>query len=157
MRMSLRLIVSLVLALTLVSLLFAVYQVEAENRSKRNELERRAQILAESLQETVEPLRENGSQEKLRQIVEKFGSRQGLAGVVIYSSEGQPVLMTSNLKRLGPEVLPLDKGVLQGKSWGDFFTLGQTEVFPNSRLPASVRSAMFGDVRFAGARLTCAS
>jgi cell division protein FtsL len=56
MRMSFRLIVSLVLAITLVSLLFTAYQVETENRSKRNELERRAQILAQSLRETIEPL-----------------------------------------------------------------------------------------------------
>jgi hypothetical protein len=80
MRMSFRLIVSLVLAIALVSLLFAVYQVETENLSKRNELERRAEILAESLQETVEALREEGSQEKLHQIIEKFGSRERLAG-----------------------------------------------------------------------------
>ena len=114
--MSFRLIVPLVLAITLVSLLFAVYQVETENRSKRNELERRAEILAESLQETVEALREEGSQEKLHQIVEKFGSRERLAGIVIYSSEGQPVLMTSDLaKRLGPEIPPLDTAVFQGK------------------------------------------
>jgi hypothetical protein len=127
--MSFRLIVSLVFAITLVSLLFAVYQVETENRSKRNELERRAEILAEGLQETVEALRDEGSQEKLPQIVEKFGSRERLAGVVVYSSEGQPVLMTSDLaKRWGPEIPPLDKAVFQGKSWGNFFKLGQTEM-----------------------------
>jgi uncharacterized membrane protein affecting hemolysin expression len=129
MRMSFRLIVSLVLAITLVSLLFAAYQVGTENRNKRNELERRAQILAESLQETVEPLLEKGSQEKLHQLVEKFGSRERLAGVVVYNSQGQPVLMTSELaKRLGPEIPPLAKAVFQGKSWGDFFKLGQTQM-----------------------------
>ena len=127
--MSFRLIVSLVLGITLVSLLFAVYQVETEKRSKRGELERRAEILAESLQETVEALREEGSQEKLHQLIEKYGSRERLAGVVVYSSEGQPVLMTSDLaKRLGPESPPLDKAVLQGKSWGDFFKLGQSHM-----------------------------
>ena len=127
--MSFRLIVSLVLAITLVSLLFAVYQVETEKRSKRGEVERRAEILAESLQETVEALREEGSQEKLHQIVENFGSRERLAGVVVYSSEGQPVLMTSDLaERLGPAIPPLDKAVLQGKSWGDFFKLGQSDM-----------------------------
>jgi alpha,alpha-trehalose-phosphate synthase [UDP-forming] len=129
MRMSFRLIVSLVLAITLVSLLFAVYQVETENRSKRNELERRAQILAENLQETVEPLLEKGPQEQLRPIVEKFASRERLAGVVVYSGEGQPVLMTSDLaKWFGPKMPPLHRAVLQGKSGGDFFKLGQTQM-----------------------------
>ncbi len=129
MSMSFRLIVSLVLAITLVSLLFAVFQVETENRSKRNELERRAEIQAESLQETVEAVREEGSQEKLHQIVEKFVSRERLAGVVVYNSESHPVLMTSELaKQLGPEMPPLDKAVFQGKNWGDFFKVGQTEM-----------------------------
>ena len=50
MRMSLRLILSLVAAVTLVSIAFAVYQVEAEDRSRRTELEKRAQVLAESME-----------------------------------------------------------------------------------------------------------
>ena len=45
MRLSLRLIVSLVFAVTIVSVAFALYQVQAENRSRKNELERRAQLL----------------------------------------------------------------------------------------------------------------
>ena len=39
--MSLRLIIYLVVSITLVSLVFAVYQVRSENRSKRDELNRR--------------------------------------------------------------------------------------------------------------------
>ncbi len=129
MRLSSRLIASLVLGLTLVSLLFAVYQVEAENRNKRNELKRRAQTLAESLQEAVEPLLEKGSQVKLHQIVEKFGSRQGLAGVVIYGKDGKPLFMTSALaERFGREAPPLDKSVIQGTNWENFFQLGETEM-----------------------------
>ena len=56
MRMSLRLILSLVLTVTLISVLFALYQVRADTHSRESDLEKRAQVLAESLQETVEPL-----------------------------------------------------------------------------------------------------
>jgi hypothetical protein len=45
MHISLRLIISLV-ALTLISILFAVWQVRAEDRVKRNELESRSRVLA---------------------------------------------------------------------------------------------------------------
>jgi hypothetical protein len=124
-----RRVVSLVFGLTLVSLLFAVYQVEAENRSKRNELERRAQILAESLQEAVEALPEKGSQETLHQIVEEFGSRQGLAGVVIYNRDGKPLWMTSALaEQFGTQLPLLDHAVFQRSSRKAFFPLGQTEM-----------------------------
>jgi alpha,alpha-trehalose-phosphate synthase [UDP-forming] len=129
MRLSFRLIASLVFGLTLVSLLFAVYQVRAENRAKRNELERRAQILAESLQLAIEPLLEKGSQAKLHQIVEKFGSREGLAGVVIYGKEGNPLFMTSALvDRFGREAPRLYSAVFEGQAWKNFFQLAETEM-----------------------------
>ena len=58
MRMSFRLIASLIVGVSLVSVLFAVFQVNEEKRGLRNELAKRAEILAESLGENVEPLLE---------------------------------------------------------------------------------------------------
>ena len=125
MRTSLRLILSLVLAVTLVSVLFALYQVEADNHARRSELEKRAQVLAESLQESVQPLVANGAQEDLQRIMERFGNRERLAGVAIYDVQGHPVLMTSNLpERLGPKLPALDKTVFRGNGWGEFFKAG---------------------------------
>ena len=76
MRLSLRLILSLIFAVTLVSVLFALYQVQADRRARRNELEKRAQLMAESLQETVQPLLARGAQSNLQRIVERFGNRE---------------------------------------------------------------------------------
>lgn len=65
MRLSLRLILFLVAGITLVTFLVARNEVRSEKRGLRTELERRAGILAESLQEIVEPALERGSRDQL--------------------------------------------------------------------------------------------
>jgi len=122
MRLSFRLIVSLVVAVTLVSILFAFYQVRTDNRTRRTDLEKRAQVLAESLQETVEPLFARGAKANLQRIVERFGNRERLDGVAIYDSDGRPIFTTPKLAgRLGAEPPALDKRVFEGAGWGRFF------------------------------------
>jgi len=69
MRMSLRLIISLVVGVTLSSFLFAVYQVKAEKRGLRTELENRAAIVGESLEGKVGPLISFRSHRRLRERV----------------------------------------------------------------------------------------
>jgi len=122
MRLSFRLIVSLIFAVTIVSVLFALYQVQADNRARRNDLEKRAQLMAESLQETVQPLLAKGAQGTLQRLMERFGNRERMEGVAIYDAQGRPVLMTSNLAaRLGSKLPPLSKTVFQGNGYGEFF------------------------------------
>jgi len=129
MRLSLRLIVSLVLAVTIVSVAFALYQVDAENRSRKNELERRAQLLAESLQETVEPLLASGAQDSLQRIVERFGNRERLDGIAIYDKQAHPVVMTPNLAaRLGPELPAVVKTLMEGHNSSLFFQAGKDPI-----------------------------
>jgi len=129
MRLRLRLIVSLVVAVTIVSVAFALYQVQAEDRSRKNELERRAQVLAESLQETVEPLLAKGAQDSLQRIVERFGNRERLDGIAIYDKQAHPVVMTPNLAaRLGPELPAVAKTLMDGHSSSLFFQAGKDSV-----------------------------
>src|ERR1700685_1517047 len=109
MRMSLRLILSLIATVTLISILFTLYQVRADTRIRRSDLEKRAQILAESLQETVEPLWMKGANGSLRRIVERFGNRERLDGVAIYDVKSRPVFVTPSLaSRLGVAPPALD-------------------------------------------------
>ncbi|HXA68461.1 MAG TPA: trehalose-6-phosphate synthase [Bryobacteraceae bacterium] len=129
MRLRLRLIVSLVVAVTIVSVAFALYQVQAEDRSRKNELERRAQVLAESLQETVEPLLAKGAQDSLQRIVERFGNRERLDGIAIYDKQAHPVVMTPNLAaRLGPELPAVAKTLMDGHNSSLFFQAGKDSV-----------------------------
>ncbi len=98
--LSIRLIVSLILAVTLVSLLSSYYQVRREQRNLRKDLERRAAVLAESLAGNVEPQLENGSTQTLQGIVERFSNRERLAGVVVIDTKLQPVAQSPGLALL---------------------------------------------------------
>ena len=89
MKLSLRLILFLVAAVTIVTFVVSKNEVRAEKRGLRTDLVHRAEILSESLQEIVEPALEKGSREQLRRIVERFGNREQLAGVAVYDSHGE--------------------------------------------------------------------
>ena len=106
MRLSLRLITFLVVGITLVTFVVARNQVRSEKRGLRADLERRAEILGESLQEIVEPAL--GSREQLRRTVERFGNRERLAGVVVYDAQGGVLAESSSLAtRLNALSVPL--------------------------------------------------
>ncbi|MGB6429215.1 MAG: trehalose-6-phosphate synthase [Candidatus Acidiferrales bacterium] len=97
MRSNLRFILPLIASVALVSLLFAVYRAESEKRALRNELTARAATLAESLQETVEPLVNGAPDRNLQRVVERFGHRDNLAGIAVYDDSGAPLAITSGL------------------------------------------------------------
>ena len=102
MRLSFRLICALVIVLTLVSLLFSYFQFRAERRGLRQELQKRAQVLADSLQESVVPVLEKRSRRTLQQLVERFGNREHLAGIAIYDQHEVPIAITSGLTKQFP-------------------------------------------------------
>lgn len=125
MRLSLRLILLLVLGVTLVTFLVARNEVRSEKRGLRADLERRAEILAESLQEIVEPALDRGSHEQLRRVVERFGNRERLAGVVVYDARGEVLAESSNLiDRLAPPPVPLARIKSGEGGFSQFLQLG---------------------------------
>ena len=125
MRLSLRLILSLVIGITLVTFFISRNEVLSEKRGLRADLARKAEILAESLQEIVEPALERGSHEQLRHIVERFGSRQQLAGVVVYDPDGKVLAASSGLEaRFTPPPVPLDQIGSTDQGISEFVKLG---------------------------------
>src|SRR5947208_3626959 len=88
MRTTLKIILPLIVSVATVSLFFAAYQVRTEKSTLRNDLSRRAEILGESLQESVEPLLDRAPVRSLQRLVERFGQREHLKGVVVYSKAG---------------------------------------------------------------------
>ena len=126
MRISLRLILLLFIGIALVSLFFARADVRGEKRGLRAELERRAEVLADSLQEVVSPVLANDSSRELERIVERFGNRERLAGVAIYDLNGNPVAMTSGLMgRLSNVPSTVALSLRENTGRGEFVTLGQ--------------------------------
>lgn len=112
MRISLRLIVWLIIGVGLAAFLFAYYQVRVARRSLRGELQRHASLLAEGLGEALVPGLDSGSSKDLRQVVERFGNRERLAGIAVFDSRGLPLAVTSgldarlaNMSRVVPQVL----------------------------------------------------
>lgn len=125
MRLSLRLILSLVIGITLVTFFISRNEVISQKRGLRADLERRAQILAESLGEIVEPALERSSHEQLRHIVERFGNRQRLAGVVVYDPKGEVIAESSSLaSRFTPPPVPLDQVENSDDGVSEFLKLG---------------------------------
>ena len=99
MRVSLRLFVPVLLAVIAVSLLFSSYQVRRDRRIQERDLSRRAELLADSLDESVTPLL--GSRQELQRLVDRLGNRERVTGIAIYDRRAHPLAVTSGLaKRL---------------------------------------------------------
>src|SRR5579872_1001262 len=95
--LSVRLIVSLIVGITLVSLGFSYYEVVGEKRRLRSDLERRAEVLGESVAGNVEKSWESGSEKGLQRLVQRFANREHLLGVAVYDKQGKVIAITSEL------------------------------------------------------------
>jgi alpha,alpha-trehalose-phosphate synthase [UDP-forming] len=124
--LSLRLIVSLIVGITLVSLGFSYYQVMGEKRVLRSDLERRAEVLGESVAGNVEKAWESGSDRGLQRLVQRFANREHLLGIAVYDRQGQAVAITPELAGVLPTI-PSDvtKAMTEGHGEGDYVRLGQ--------------------------------
>jgi alpha,alpha-trehalose-phosphate synthase [UDP-forming] len=126
-RLSLRLILFLVVGISLVTFVISRNQVRSEKYGLRVDLQRRAEVLAESLQEIVEPALQRSSQPQLRRIVERYANKQQLAGVVIYDERGRVLAESSTLAtRVNPPPVPLEQMKTSAQGLGKFITLGGT-------------------------------
>ncbi len=96
--LSIRLIVALIAGITLVSLASSYYEALGEKRGLRGDLERRAEVLGESLAGNVEPNLEKASAPELQRIVEHYGNREHLSGLAIYGRQGDLLAVTPELK-----------------------------------------------------------
>jgi alpha,alpha-trehalose-phosphate synthase [UDP-forming] len=98
--LSARLIISLIIGITLVSLSTSYYQVLVTNRGMRKDLEHRAELLGESLSKNVERDLERDPQRALKRTVQQFANREHLAGLAVYDPQGHPLAVTTNLEPL---------------------------------------------------------
>ncbi len=94
--LSVRLIVSLIVGITLVSLGFSYYEVLREKRVLRSQLERNSEELGESFALNVE--RSWESARTLQRTVQRFGTREHLLGVAVYDLQGKLLAITPELK-----------------------------------------------------------
>jgi len=104
--MSFRLIFSLIIGVTLLSFLLAVFQVKAEKRSLRRELNNRAAILAESLEGKVTSLLESRSHKLLEALASQFGNREPMEGIAVFDRSGERLVSTPALEGSVTSELP---------------------------------------------------
>src|ERR1700692_1091261 len=97
MRFSYRLILSLIVALTAISLVFATYQAGAEMQALKDDIQLHALELAEGQQRSAESRLERGSQPEVQALVDRFQNHERLSGVAIFDAHGQPVATTPSL------------------------------------------------------------
>ncbi len=121
MRPTSKLLLMLVAIIAAVSLLFTTYRVWTENQEQRDDLNQRAEVLAESLAETVQLQMEQGSVAELPRIVARFGNREHLAGIAVYNAQGKQLAVTPGLQEFMPELSPtLMRPVLGEQGKGEF-------------------------------------
>ncbi|MFZ0736819.1 MAG: trehalose-6-phosphate synthase [Candidatus Acidiferrales bacterium] len=97
-RISLRLVAPLVASVAIVSLLFAAYQVRTENRSLHRDLERRSEVLAESMRDTVETDLTKRSDAALRRTLDRLGHRDNIAGIAVFNPQGDALAVSAGLE-----------------------------------------------------------
>src|SRR5437016_13615813 len=97
MRTTLKIVIPLIVSVAAVSLFFAAYQGRTEKRLLRNDLSRRAEILGESLQESVEPLLDRWAEKNLQRLVERFAQGEHWKGVAAYNGAGASWAITPRL------------------------------------------------------------
>jgi trehalose 6-phosphate synthase len=139
---SLRLIVSLILGITLVSSGFSYYEVLGEKRALRSDLERRAELFGESLAGNVEQawsadirkagpdrVPESVPSNELQQLVQRFGNREHMLGVAIYDRQGALVAVTPELKQALIASPPtVNQAITQNHEESSFVRLGSIPV-----------------------------
>jgi trehalose 6-phosphate synthase len=122
--MSVRLILSLVAAVTLIAWLFDFAQVQLERERLKDELESRAAVLGEILARSIEPSLEQEPNAKLQRIVETFSNRERMTGVAIYDGAGQPLVVTPAIAQLRePPAIALNV-IRSGRDSRQFQTAG---------------------------------
>jgi hypothetical protein len=119
--LSVRLIVSLIVGVMLVSLCSSGYEVWVGKRNLRRDLQRRSEVLAESLAGSVERDLEKGAFPTLRKTVQRFANRENLIGMAVYDPQGNVIAITGDLASKMGQAPPVVLETLKENSEADAF------------------------------------
>src|SRR3954467_85239 len=127
--LSARLIIALILGVILVSLCSSEYEVLSTKRNLRRDMQRRAEVLGESLAGNVERDLERGATQTLRRTVQRFANRENLIGLAVYDPQGQIVAVTSDLgPRLAETPAVVQQSLRNSQEVDAFQKLGEQHV-----------------------------
>lgn len=121
MKITLRLIASLIIVAAVVAGIFSFLQARDEKYRLADELERRAIILSDSLRESIQILIKNNERSKLDQLLERFGNRERLLGLIIYGADGRFISETPGLSSALRQPFPhTNRALHQNRGTGGF-------------------------------------
>lgn len=133
MKITLRLICVLVSAVAAVALFFSLQQARQEQNRLSNDLEKRANVIADSLKISVEPLL-GPDTVPLQRIMDKFSNRERLVGVDVHDISNNPTAVSTGLRsklEMHPELLAetIQEVERTNADYGHFVNLGQELVY----------------------------
>ncbi|HTL71323.1 MAG TPA: trehalose-6-phosphate synthase [Candidatus Eisenbacteria bacterium] len=133
MKITLRLIFFLVSVIALAAVGLSFWQAQQEEARLKNELERRASVIADSLKESIEPLLSRSSPESLQRIVNKFSNRERLLGVSVADFQGNLLAVSADLEsslKDSPKILEasLQEVERSNSEYGEFVKLGSKQM-----------------------------
>ena len=127
--LSVRLIIALIFGVILVSLCSSEYEVLSGKRTLRRDLQRRAEVLGESLAGNVERDLERGATQTLRKTVQRFANRENLIGLAVYDPQGHVIAVTNELASQIENTPPVVTQSMQENRESDAFQrLGEKRV-----------------------------
>ena len=97
MKITLRLIFALVVAVAGVAGVSAYLTVQSEKARLTSELEHRAWLVSEGLKESVGPIIAKGPSKRLDRIIEKVGASKQIFGIAVYNAAGEAVSVSKGL------------------------------------------------------------
>lgn len=116
MKITLRLVISIVIAISVVAGVFSYFNVQSEKKRLSNELEHRGWLVAEGLKTSVSSLIKEGPSKKLDALIEKISTSKQVFGVVVYDPSGNVISASKELADKLPPGLNIVFETLDGDS-----------------------------------------
>ncbi len=135
MKITLRLILSLVFIVALVAFAFSYWQTQQEEARLQNELEKRANFAGDSLRVSLEPLLSvESNAQSLQRIVDRFSNRERLIGIDIHDVRQNPIVSSTGIRsKLEENSHALDAGIQEierlGIEYGSIINLGNKSLY----------------------------
>ncbi len=144
MKINFLIILSIILAVSLVVVGFTMWQAGQERQRLTIDLERRTALLAEGMHDGVQGLMVRGSFRKLQQLVDKYGSSQRILGLAVFDLRDSLLSATYGTEELIPPARALVSGSMDAdSSRGSFAKAGGRQLYIHV-LPIKQEGAVIG-------------
>jgi trehalose-6-phosphate synthase len=129
MKITIRLILSLLFVALVVASIFSYFNVQNEKEILLDDLNRKCLLLAESLQESVQYFLPPNYKTRLYQLLEKIGNKERLFGVAVYDTSGKIISANKDLLNKLPVLIQHSwLSVSNNDVWDTIEKFGQKDI-----------------------------